>query len=193
MSLFSKSKAPLKIASEYSELTPPVFNIPFEATGSAIINVRGYGQPNTKIEIYLNNEKVSDVTPQDDGSFNVNDLGLNDGENYLYGKTTDSNGHTSLDSKTIKIIYSKDKPSLEIEEPSDDKTITGGDKKVMVKGTTDTENTIRINGSIIIVQPSGSFQREISLQDGVNEITIEAINKVGNINSVTKKVTYNPN
>ncbi len=76
--------------------------------------------------------------------------------------------------------FSKD-PSLIIENPLSDQIVK--DSSIEVVGKTDFENKITINNEAIFVDSDGFFREKIGLQQGVNEITIEAFNKFGKINS----------
>lgn len=175
-------------------VTPPVLNIPFESTNSASIQIKGYSFPDSNVEIYIDDELKTTVKSSTDGGFSSGDISLNIGTNNIYGKTVDSKGNKSLSSKTIQITYYNEKPKLEIKEPEDNKTITGGDKKVTVSGSTDADRgmTISINGTRVIVNSDGNFQKTISLNDGDNEIVILATDTAGNTTQLTRKVTYNP-
>lgn len=181
--------------SEETKLTPPVLNIPFEATNTATISFSGYSMPQTIVEIYIDDEKKTESDTRDDGSFEVKNLELSLGINNIYGKTIDSNSteqSKSLPSKNIKLIYSNEKPELEISEPEDGKTIAGGDKKVKITGLTDPDNIVTVNGQVIILNNAGQFGLNYDLNEGENAIVITATNKVGSITEIQRKVTYLP-
>lgn len=183
-----------KSVSESASLAPPVLNIPYEATNTASIKVKGYSTPETSIEIYLNDQLASTVKSDSDGSFVGNEIRLDLGSNSIYGKTVDSNGNKSYGSKPIIISYSNEKPKLELSNPQDNQTIKGGDKKITVSGKTndDKEITITINGNQTIVSSDGSFSRVIDINEGDNNISVTATDKAGNTADITRKVTYQP-
>lgn len=179
--------------SEDAKLTPPVFNIPYEATNTATIQVDGYGQNKTKVELYVNNNLKETVPTDDNGHFEFNRIDLSEGENYIYGKTISETGNQSLSSKSIRVFFSNEKPKLEVLEPEDNKTIEGTDeqsKKVMIRGKTNPDNTLTINGTITIINPDGSFSQEQVLTDGENIISIKVINSVGNATQIDRKIIY---
>lgn len=177
---------------DYVELAPPVFNVPYEATNTATIRIPGYSQPKAKVQIYLNDTLKTTINVSDSGTFQAESLELSQGENYLYGKTVNDKDQTSLKSKSIKIIFTSDKPSMQIDSPEDNKTIQGGDKIVNVKGKTDPSNNVSINGQIVIVSFDGTFSKDLILNEGENTLSITAANSVGNTTTVEKKVTYSP-
>ena len=175
-------------------LAPPVLNIPYEATNTAQIKVTGYSLAHCQVEIYLDDELQTIAETHEDGGFATDAIALSLGTNNIFGKTIDSKGNSSLSSKPIKIIYTNENPTLELKEPYDNQTITGGDKKVIVSGTTDSNKdiVITINNMRAVVGPDGDFSQSVELQDGDNEITIIAKNSVGNTTEIGRKVIYQP-
>lgn len=191
LSIFSKS-SPKNEAEETVSLAPPVLNIPYEATNTATITIQGFATAQTKVKIYLDDSLVSEVNSQSDGSFVSGSISLLEGTNNIYGKTSDEKNKESLPSKRIQVIYSSEKPKLEITEPQDNQEIKGGDKKVLVRGTTDPGSELTINGFRVIISSDGTFSSEVGLSEGDNTITIAASNEVGNITSMEKRVKYIP-
>lgn len=190
LSVVNKSKiSPAESKKDYVELAPPVLNIPIEATNSSRLQVKGFGSPKSKVQIFSNNELKITIDVLDDGSF-LGSFELSQGENFIYGKTVDDKGQLSLGSKTIRLIFSEEKPSLEIFEPEDNKQVQGGDKKITVKGKTDPSNSLTINGNIVIVGFDGNFETSLGLLDGDNPISIQVTNSFGNSTTITRKVIY---
>lgn len=188
----SSSSAPTPVANNPA-LAPPVLNIPYEATNTAQIQVKGYTQPDTKVEVYKDDEVKSTITAKEDGSFTSDPISLTLGTNTFYGKTVNDKGDRSFSSKPITITYSSEKPNLTVQSPTDNQVITG-DKKVTVSGHTDSPSnltvTVSINNSQTIVSADGNFSQSIDLSDGDNNITITATDSAGNSNQITRKVTY---
>lgn len=189
------------IASPLSEaLAPPVLNIPYEATNSAQIDIKGYGTPNLKVKLYIDDEVKDTVDVSSDGSFTFKDVSLSLGTNNIYGKTLDDEqvpgsagkGNESLPSKTIKLVFDNEKPNLQISEPDDNKKVQGGDKKVKVAGKTDPGAKVFISGNQTIVDKDGNFSSDQSLNDGDNTISIKAIDTAGNTNEIQRVVNYSP-
>lgn len=69
-------------------------------------------------------------------------------------------------------------PRLVVLQPADNFSIEGS--SVEVVGITDKEGKIRINGQPVFVNDKGEFEETVSLQNGVNEIEIKAINRFSN-------------
>ncbi len=176
---------------ENPAIAPPVLNIPFDATNSATLNLTGYSTPNSRVEIYIDDELKTTVDANSDGNFSVDNLSLSEGTNNIYGKTLDDNAsNKSLPSKTIRLVYSNEKPKLEIIEPNDGTQIKGGDKKIKVSGNTDNQASLTINNQTIIVNGEGHFSTDIPLNDGDNTISVVSTNTVGNSTKIERKVNY---
>lgn len=80
-------------------------------------------------------------------------------------------------------------PSLKVFEPADN--IVTKTSSLTVNGKTDPEASVLINGQVIFVDTSGNFNESVSLQGGMNTISVVARNKLGKEASVTKEVMVN--
>lgn len=69
-------------------------------------------------------------------------------------------------------------PRLVVLQPAENFSLEGS--SVEVVGLTDKEGKIRINGQPVFVSDKGEFKETVSLQNGVNEIEIKAINRFSN-------------
>lgn len=179
-------------SSNTSPLAPPVLNIPYQATNSAQVNIKGYGIPNTKVRLYLDDQNKETVQVTENGSFTFNNIELSLGTNNIYGTTVDEEDKESLPSKTIRLIFDNEKPSLTISEPNDGKVIQGGDKKVKVLGKTDPNINVFVNDTQAIVDKDGNFTVDQSLNDGDNIISIKAADEAANTIEVQRKVIFQP-
>lgn len=195
LSVFNKFKpsSPKPSAIEDSAIAPPVLNIPYEATNSASIRISGYATPQAKVEIYLDDELKTVAETDENGNFTSDNVELALGNNNISSKTVlNSSGDIkkSLASKSIRLIYSNEKPKLDLSSPSDNQQIKGGDKKITVSGTTDPSNNLTINGSTIILNQDGGFSKDIQINDGDNTITVVATDSIGNSTKIERKVNY---
>lgn len=178
--------------SENANLAPPVLNIPYEATNTAEISIAGFGTPNSKVRLYMDDESKQTIDVSGDGSFTFENVTLGLGTNNIYAKTLDEDDKESLPSKTIKILYDNEKPTLNINEPEDNKVVQGGDKKVKVSGKTDPGVKIFIINSQTIVDGEGNFSTDQPLNEGDNTISIKAVDIAGNTEEIQRMVKYNP-
>ncbi len=75
----------------------------------------------------------------------------------------------------LEVDHFSKEPNLTIENPGTNKTVDCSFIEII--GFTDFENKVTINNEPIYVDSEGKFKELIGLQEGPNEITIEAFNK----------------
>lgn len=185
--VFTPDKLVEKPISETEILAPPVIFIPYEATNTAKINIKGYAN-GSKIKLYLNDELKEIVDVQLDGNFTAENVSLKLGENNIYGKSADDKDQESLSSKTITISYDNQEPSLIVSEPDGDKEAS--EDKITVSGQTDPEGQIFINSTRLIVGSDGKFSTSFPLTEGENNLVIKAVDKASNSTEITRKITF---
>lgn len=173
-------------------LAPPVINIPYEATNTAQIDIKGYGTPGSRVKLYIDDEFKVTTDVLSDGSFIFEKVDLSLGTNNISGISLDEENKESLPSKVVKLIYDNEKPNLDISEPEDGKKIQGGDKKVKVSGKTDPGTQVFINNNLIIVDKDGNFNTDLTLNDGDNIIFIKAIDNSLNKTEIQRMINYTP-
>ncbi len=79
-------------------------------------------------------------------------------------------------------------PRLAIDAPKPGLTVF--EPRVEVFGRTDTDATVAINGSSVIVHSDGKFFDRVSLIPGSNEITVISVSRYGKEAVSTRTVTY---
>jgi cytoskeletal protein RodZ len=77
-------------------------------------------------------------------------------------------------------------PVLHIEKPQQEKIVE--DRKVDVLGNTSPDATVTVNGVSVLVRSDGNFFDQVSLDPGVNTITITATSRYGKSTTVVRKV-----
>jgi len=77
-------------------------------------------------------------------------------------------------------------PRLSIEKPEAEKIVE--DRKIDVLGTTSSDATVTVNGVSVLVRSDGKFFDQVSLDPGVNTITITATSRFGKSTTVVRKV-----
>lgn len=83
-----------------------------------------------------------------------------------------------------------DAPKLEIYHPNDNQVV---EKDILdITGQTDLDSDVFINNQKIIANPDGSFLTSIKLREGINSISIKAVNKLGKENEKVVNIIYRP-
>lgn len=77
-------------------------------------------------------------------------------------------------------------PPLSIEKPEKEKIVEEG--KVDVIGKTAADATVTVNGVSVLVRSDGNFFDQVSLNSGVNTITITATSRYGKSTTIVRKV-----
>lgn len=152
-------------------------NRPAVATNSAQIIVSGSVSNFDEVGFYINGEEIS-KTSVSEGSFEEEIGPLEIGENNFFVKGFANNGNDEQKSETYTISYINTKPELEITEPQNDATTS--DRQITVRGTTDPNNDVEVNGSPTVVNAGGSFQSRVRIRDGENKIEVVARDIAGN-------------
>jgi len=79
-------------------------------------------------------------------------------------------------------------PLLVIENPKDFAQVST--QKVEIAGRTDSDATLSINNEKVNVGEDGRFKEQINLNEGLNEIEVKAVSKLGRERIVKKTVQY---
>ena len=116
---------------------------------------------------------------------------LSDGSHTVTINCSDNDGNRATEKSTTFTVDTVP-PVLNVTSP-DDGLITNK-STVVVAGTTNDATsspvTLTVNGNKVSVGSNGSFSTTVTLSEGENTITIEAVDKAGKVSTVTRTVTY---
>ena len=176
-----------------ADIQAPSFDPIPEATPSATITISGTtAYRNGSVELYVNNNLSDQVEIDSSQDFEFTDVKLREGTNSIRARVTigDKKGEFSQE-EFIK--YSKGEPKLEISSPTDRQGFSKADKQITVRGTTDSENSVTVNGFTAIVDSSGNFSYDLNLNNGDNKLTVIATAPSGQTKTTELTVTYSEN
>lgn len=185
----SQSKNETNIQSP-SFIAPPVFDSFPQATSSADIIISGIASKNQTINLYINDDLVDTAIAGDDGRFSFKQT-LKPGENTLKAKVVVNEKESDF-SNTIAIVFKSAPPSLNVNSPSDNQSFSKDQNVAEVKGTTDPDVKVTVNGLWAITDANGNFSYSLPLQNGENKIKVEATDIAGNRTEKEIKITYSP-
>ena len=115
---------------------------------------------------------------------------LSDGSHTVTINCADNDGNRATEKSTTFTVDTVP-PVLNVTSP-DDGLITNK-STVVVAGTTNDSTsspvTLTVNGNTVSVGSDGSFSTTVTLSEGENTITIEAVDKAGKVSKVTRTVT----
>ena len=171
---------------------PPYLQAPPKATNKPLA-VSGFSEPGANVTLFLNNSKVKEVVVDSEGGFSFEEVVLFEGENKIYAKAVDSAGNESKKSSEYIVIYDKTPPKLEIEAPtSGTKIEKEEERQIEIKGLTEANSQVTINGFWARVDDEGKFSYNLRLEEGENKIEILAKDEAGNETKKEISVSYEP-
>ncbi len=171
-------------------IPPPVLNPIVSATNSAEIIVTGISQKDRKIELFLNSRKVDETDTDENGQFRFQPT-LKKGINTISVRVVQKDKKSEISDK-YSVEYKDSPPKLEISTPSDGASFKKEDKSVEIKGQTDANVAVTVNGFFAVISEGNNFSYILQLHDGDNEIKIVAVDNAGNNSEKTIKVNYSP-
>ena len=188
--LRTSSKIPEK--SDLIPPSPPRIIVPFEATNSAQLFLKGHTEPGAAVELYNSGLSSTKVVADANGLFIVEDFTLTSGRNELTAIAQDEAGNQSQTSTPVVINYDTSPPSIEITNPEEGITISGLQNQVAIEGKTEENAKLTINDRLVIIGPEGNFHYQVSLQEGDNIFTLIVQDEAGNQTEKELKINYSP-
>jgi len=180
---------------EIEDVLPPraprLFPLP-EATPSGTLNIEGYAEPGITVQLFLRGISAEETTADNEGNFMFNDVHLRDGENEIYVTANDNRGNSSDASKSFTVTVDKDAPLLIIDRPENEQKFFDADNPITLKGKSEEDVDLRINGRLVMMQSNGDFEINLSLEEGNNQIEAIARDDAGNETKKTLTVNYSP-
>lgn len=168
----------------------PLLSSPVNATNSATISINGFGEAKSDIVIVLNGDKAAQEKIQDDGSFSI-PIELTDGENSLSAYTIDEAGNESVESQGYRIVLDTTAPQLDFETPVDGQQFEQRvNQTIPVKGRTENNATVYINGRLVRANSEGLFSSQVQLKEGENRLEFKAIDSAGNVTETSLLVKF---
>lgn len=172
---------------------PPIIDPMLSATNSAYLKVTGRSTiKNGKIQLLVNNSSKAETKIDKNGDFIFEEIEIEEGENTIKARIKTEENKLSDFSVEQKIYYAKKAPELEIFFPQEDSLFVRGEDEINIKGKTNPDNQVTINGYWALMSGDGTFSYFLKLNDGDNIIKIETIDKAGNKTTKDIKVTYQP-
>ncbi len=176
--------------SQSNLLLPPVIDPLPEATFSSTLSITGRGTAKTQVIVYVDDKQFKKFAVNDDGTFTLSDIPVDEGDVTISSKITDDKGNTSDLSNIIKITIDRKPPTLDVTKPDDGAKIQDGTRKATIEGKTDEDSRVSINDRIVVVRSGGGFTYSIPLSDGENVLKIIATDPAGNHTTIERRVTY---
>lgn len=168
----------------------PTLDIYLEATSEASLAISGNGEAGSKLTILVNGAKDSEVTIDEDRTFEVGII-LNEGENIIKAFSTDDAGNDSAHTKPETVFYDTTNPFIELENLLDNQEIIGKENEnYTIVGSTEPRATLLIDGRSVFVDSEGKFSTQIRLNEGENTLHFRAVDMAGNSTEAEFHVSF---
>lgn len=160
------------------------------ATNSAAVRVSGRAHNMDSVYAYINGVRQDKLNVDKNGEFSEEIGSLDPGENEIYIAGTTANTKQKKDSDTYTVIFSTDKPTVEITEPAEG--LKTPRNEITVSGTVKSGPgaVVRVNGSPSVIGQGGKFSAFVKLNEGENTISVTVSDNAGNSEEKTVKVIY---
>jgi len=188
-SITSGTSNPFEAADTIPPQTP-MLDAPPIATPSATLAVSGLGEAKSEIVLVVNGTEQNRQTAGDDGRFSF-EVALGEGDNALSLYAIDESQNESPTSQIYTITRDSEAPKLEIQEPQEGQQFElRRNQQITIKGTSDPNTRISINGRLVFARNDGTFSSTYQLQEGENKLLIEAHDEAGNQTTKELIVTF---
>lgn len=158
------------------------------ATNSAFLDVKGYSRPNQDVELIVNDVLAGKLPASADGTFLFSTIKLREATNQIQVTTIDKNGNRSPATLT-SVIFDKTPPKLIVHEPVPDLLVGSGISQIRVRGVGEPGTVVTVNGSQVILDPTGNFDTTTAIEPGANKIQITDMDTAGNQTVVERLVS----
>ncbi len=170
---------------------PPQIDNFSEFTNQEIMTLEGRSEESATIKLTFNDSEKEVVAGQD-GSFTFK-LDLQKGENTFQGKAVDTSGNESQETKVFTIVFDNEKPELEIESPSSGSQFYGShQRQLTIKGKTEADVQLTINGRFVAVDSDGIFEFTTTLGEGENKFNLKSTDQAGNQTEMDFTASFTP-
>lgn len=163
---------------ETKYLQSPQIETDFLATNSAKITIRGYGAPDVQAQLFLNSKKAADLKSSD-GKFIFKNVVLEPGDNELQVISKDEASNKTAKSDILIVSFDNKAPELTLETPTDNQEFVLNNQ-ITIKGKTNEEGTLTLNGIIINLDSQNRFNYNLELAEGENKLKFVFFDKAGN-------------
>lgn len=167
----------------------PVLSAPVSATSSARLPLSGYTEAQAEVTIIINGEQIETITANDTGEFETT-VELKKGDNKIASFAKRGDKESELSRQYI-VLLDTEKPKLEIAEPQENQEFQSrANQNVSIKGKTDTDAKVMVNGRTVYPADDGTFSTTVQLTEGENVLTLIAVDKANNETKIERKVKF---
>lgn len=168
---------------------PPRLVVPFEATNSAGLVIKGVAEAGVVVELLKSDVSLGKTEVADDGEFVFAGIVLEEGENVFNALAMTEDGGSSEISKPVTVTYDYTTPKLEMVNPMESSVKVDSDG-FDVMGKSEKGVSVLVGGQVAMVDDEGNFKLRKQLNVGKNEIEIIVSDVAGNETRKKVEITY---
>jgi len=187
----SRANQESKNTNQTTFIPAPIFTTQDMATNSATTTIKGSTLAKNTVVVYVNGNIADKISAGEDGNFS-SEIALSRDENIVKAKAVNPEGKESEFSQNLIIVFKSTPPTLEVSSPSNNDSYSKDQNIAEVKGKTDPQVRVTINGFWAVIDEENNFSYNLMLKEGLNEIKIEAADRAGNKTEKKLSVTYSP-
>lgn len=167
----------------------PRLIVPYEATNSSRIEIKGLAEKNVLVELLKNDVSVGKMSANEAGEFSFGDILLDQGESIFTVIAISDKGDSSEPSKEARITFDDRPPELIMINPSEESLkVESSDFDIV--GKSEKGVSVTINGRLAMVDDEGKFKLKFQLNSGKNDIEIIIKDIAGNETRKSLTITY---
>lgn len=167
----------------------PRLIVPFEATNSSRINIKGLAEKNVTVELLKNDVSIGKVATNDAGEFSFNDIFLDLGESVFTAIAVSEQSGSSEPSKESKVLFNDKPPVLTMINPVEESVkVDSSDYELVGQSTKGV--SVSVNGRVAFVDDTGKFKIKLQLNTGKNDTEIIVRDLAGNETKKKVTITY---
>jgi hypothetical protein len=147
------------------------------------VNLEGVAGEGQKVTLYKDNNVESETIADSENKFSFSDVSVKEEQDNsvtFYVVSKNDSGEESEQSNQVTVTYDKEKPKVTISSPNNDDRIKSFSRSLEVKGSTEENTTVTVNGKFARVNNNNEYSATTRLEDEVNVIKVEAEDKAGN-------------
>ena len=187
--LLGETKKTTVITDKVLPPLPPRLVVPFEATNSSQIDIKGYAEKGIMVELLKNDVSIGKVAANDAGEFVFSNILLDQGESVFTAIAEGDKAGSSEPSKEARIVYDNTPPQLTMTNPSEDSlSVSSSDFDII--GQSDKGVSVTVNGRVAMVDDAGKFKIKLQLNTGKNDVEIVVRDTAGNETKKDISITY---
>jgi bacillopeptidase F len=177
---FTGAEEPVTTTESTTYIAPPTLDTPPEATSSAKFAITGFGEPDTRVDLYRNDRVVAKTTVKSNNTFRFGNVSLENGENVFKARTVNDENKHSEYSNDVSISLLNKPPDLSIDNPQEGQMFKKSGGAVKVSGKTNPGVKVTVNDFWAIVDDEGNYSYMYTLKDGDNELKVVATDNANN-------------